>query len=219
MQFEDNNLEKDSKDMKYEFDNIESDNDEKENKKKDNAEKNSEKIEENFLMDEEIDDSKNNVKDDKKDILKEEKNDNFEVLHNKEKLNNYGNEEEIPYEDDNAQGEEQHHEPEKEVINEKANDPKNQNKKSIITKEKKVNVDIDNDTFLTGTNLIEQKEKPNENKNNDLEQIKEENNQNKKKTENDKHRGMHNLSGVYIKKGEDLEFEGKKYMSITILYS
>ena len=29
---------------------------------------------------------------------------------------------------------------------------------------------------------------------------------------------MHNLSGVFIKKGEDLEFEGKKYMSITILY-
>ena len=29
---------------------------------------------------------------------------------------------------------------------------------------------------------------------------------------------MHNLSDVFIKKGEDLEFEGKKYMSITILY-
>ena len=39
-----------------------------------------------------------------------------------------------------------------------------------------------------------------------------------KKKEEDKHRGMHNLSGVFIKKGEDLEFEGKKYMSITILY-
>ena len=39
-----------------------------------------------------------------------------------------------------------------------------------------------------------------------------------KKKEDDKHRGMHNLSGVFIKKGEDLEFEGKKYMSITILY-
>ena len=39
-----------------------------------------------------------------------------------------------------------------------------------------------------------------------------------KKKEEDKHRGMHNLSGVFIKKGEDLEFEGKKYMCITILY-
>ena len=39
-----------------------------------------------------------------------------------------------------------------------------------------------------------------------------------KKKEEEKHRGMHNLSGVFIKKGEDLEFEGKKYMSITILY-
>ena len=39
-----------------------------------------------------------------------------------------------------------------------------------------------------------------------------------KKKEDDKHRGMHNLSGVFIKKGEDLEFEGKKYMCITILY-
>ena len=39
-----------------------------------------------------------------------------------------------------------------------------------------------------------------------------------KKKEEEKHRGMHNLSGVFIKRGEDLEFEGKKYMSITILY-
>ena len=39
-----------------------------------------------------------------------------------------------------------------------------------------------------------------------------------KKKEEEKHRGMHNLSGVFIKKGEDLEFEGKKYMSIIILY-
>ena len=39
-----------------------------------------------------------------------------------------------------------------------------------------------------------------------------------KKKEEDKHRGMHNLSGVFIKRGDDLEFEGKKYMSITILY-
>ena len=39
-----------------------------------------------------------------------------------------------------------------------------------------------------------------------------------KKKEEEKHRGMHNLSGVFIKKGDDLEFEGKKYMSITILY-
>ena len=39
-----------------------------------------------------------------------------------------------------------------------------------------------------------------------------------KKKEEKTHRGMHNLSGVFIKKGEDLEFEGKKYMSITILY-
>ena len=39
-----------------------------------------------------------------------------------------------------------------------------------------------------------------------------------KKKEEEKHSGMHNLSGVFIKKGEDLEFEGKKYMSITILY-
>ena len=39
-----------------------------------------------------------------------------------------------------------------------------------------------------------------------------------KKKEEKTHRGMHNLSGVFIKKGEDLEYEGKKYMSITILY-
>jgi len=39
-----------------------------------------------------------------------------------------------------------------------------------------------------------------------------------KKKEEKNHRGMHNLSGVFVKKGEDLEFEGKKYMSITILY-
>ena len=39
-----------------------------------------------------------------------------------------------------------------------------------------------------------------------------------KKKEEEKHRGMHNLSGVFIKRGEDLELEGKKYMSITILY-
>ena len=34
----------------------------------------------------------------------------------------------------------------------------------------------------------------------------------------EKNRGMNNLSGVFIKKGEDLEFEGKKYKTITILY-
>ena len=39
-----------------------------------------------------------------------------------------------------------------------------------------------------------------------------------KKKEEEKHRGMHNLRGVFIKRGEDLELEGKKYMSITILY-
>ncbi len=39
-----------------------------------------------------------------------------------------------------------------------------------------------------------------------------------KKKEEKNHRGMHNLSGVFVKKGDDLEFEGKKYMSITILY-
>jgi len=39
-----------------------------------------------------------------------------------------------------------------------------------------------------------------------------------KKKEEKNHRGMHNLSGVFVKKGDDLEFEGKKYLSITILY-
>ena len=39
-----------------------------------------------------------------------------------------------------------------------------------------------------------------------------------KKKGEEKHRGMNNLSGVFIKKGEDLEFEGKKYKTITILY-
>ena len=39
----------------------------------------------------------------------------------------------------------------------------------------------------------------------------------KKKGEKN-HRGMHNLSGVFIKRGEDFEFEGKKYFSIVILY-
>ena len=39
-----------------------------------------------------------------------------------------------------------------------------------------------------------------------------------KKKEEKNHRGMHNLSGVFIKKGEDFEFEGKKYLTITILY-
>ena len=39
-----------------------------------------------------------------------------------------------------------------------------------------------------------------------------------KKKEEKTHRGMHNLSGVFIKKGDDLEYEGKKYLSITILY-
>ena len=39
------------------------------------------------------------------------------------------------------------------------------------------------------------------------------------KTKDEKnHRGMHNLSGVFIKRGEDFEFEGKKYYSIVILY-
>ena len=32
-----------------------------------------------------------------------------------------------------------------------------------------------------------------------------------KKKEEEKHRWMHNLSGVFIKRGDDLEFEGKKY--------
>ena len=39
-----------------------------------------------------------------------------------------------------------------------------------------------------------------------------------KKKEEKNHRGMHNLSGVFIKRGEDFEFEGKKYFSIVILY-
>ena len=39
-----------------------------------------------------------------------------------------------------------------------------------------------------------------------------------KKKEEQNHRGMHNLSGVFIKRGEDFEFEGKKYLSIVILY-
>ena len=39
-----------------------------------------------------------------------------------------------------------------------------------------------------------------------------------KKKEEKNHRGMHNLSGVFIKKGEDFEYDGKKYMSIVIVY-
>ena len=39
-----------------------------------------------------------------------------------------------------------------------------------------------------------------------------------KKKEEKNHRGMHNLSGVFIKRGDDFEFEGKKYLSIVILY-
>ena len=39
-----------------------------------------------------------------------------------------------------------------------------------------------------------------------------------KKKEEKNHRGMHNLSGVFIKRGDDFEFEGKKYFSIVILY-
>ena len=39
-----------------------------------------------------------------------------------------------------------------------------------------------------------------------------------KKKEEKNPRGMHNLSGVFIKKGDDFEFEGKKYLSIVILY-
>ena len=39
-----------------------------------------------------------------------------------------------------------------------------------------------------------------------------------KKKEEKNHRGMHNLSGVFIKKGEDFEYDGKKYLSIVILY-
>ena len=29
---------------------------------------------------------------------------------------------------------------------------------------------------------------------------------------------MHNLSGVFIKKGDDFEVDGKKYLTIVILY-
>ena len=39
-----------------------------------------------------------------------------------------------------------------------------------------------------------------------------------KKKEEKNHRGMHNLSGVFIKKGEDFEYDGKKYSSIVIVY-
>ena len=39
-----------------------------------------------------------------------------------------------------------------------------------------------------------------------------------KKKEEKNHRGMHNLSGVFVKRGDDFEFEGKKYFSIVILY-
>ena len=39
-----------------------------------------------------------------------------------------------------------------------------------------------------------------------------------KKKEELNHRGMHNLSGVFIKKGDDFEYDGKKYLSIVILY-
>jgi hypothetical protein len=39
-----------------------------------------------------------------------------------------------------------------------------------------------------------------------------------KKKEEANHRGMHNLSGVFIKRGDDFEFEGKKYLSIVIVY-
>ena len=39
-----------------------------------------------------------------------------------------------------------------------------------------------------------------------------------KEKEEQNPRGMHNLSGVFIKKGDDFEFEGKKYLSIVILY-
>ena len=39
-----------------------------------------------------------------------------------------------------------------------------------------------------------------------------------KKKEEEKHKGMHNLSWVFIKRGDNLESEGKKCMSITILY-
>ena len=39
-----------------------------------------------------------------------------------------------------------------------------------------------------------------------------------KKKEDKTHRGMHNLSGVFIKKGNDFVVDGKKYLTITILY-
>ena len=39
-----------------------------------------------------------------------------------------------------------------------------------------------------------------------------------KKKEEKNHRGMHNLSGVFIKKGDDFEYDGKKYLSIVMLY-
>ena len=39
-----------------------------------------------------------------------------------------------------------------------------------------------------------------------------------KKKEDKTHRGMHNLSGVFIKKGDDFEVNGKKYLAITMLY-
>ena len=39
-----------------------------------------------------------------------------------------------------------------------------------------------------------------------------------KKKEDKNHRGMHNLSGVFIKKGDDYVYDGKKYLTIVILY-
>ena len=39
-----------------------------------------------------------------------------------------------------------------------------------------------------------------------------------KKKEEKNHRGMHNLSGVFIKKGDDFKYDGKKYLSIVIVY-
>ena len=39
-----------------------------------------------------------------------------------------------------------------------------------------------------------------------------------KKKEDKNHRGMHNLSGVFIKKGDDYEYDGKKYFTIVIVY-
>ena len=39
-----------------------------------------------------------------------------------------------------------------------------------------------------------------------------------KKKEEKNHRGMHNLSGVFIKKGEPFEYNGKKYLSLVIVY-